>query len=183
MKSQFVDMTYRQFFWRCHVSPVNFSYWSKFHVNIITGSGVMTILVYKRLTRIWKSEKTPSGFLNSKFGANVSNRKLLNSGNTPLHPDSTYNYSLVSIYSLFPQKVNQKKWILSSQFLISLLQRPILLEFFCLSIIVSPTLFKRIHSLFNLPQTTANVNSLWMLTLIIVSLIISSNNQSNLATG
>ena len=62
MKSQFVDMTYRQFFWRCHVFPVNFSYWSKFHVNIITGSGVMTILVYKRLTRIWKSEILPSGF-------------------------------------------------------------------------------------------------------------------------
>ena len=27
------------------------SYWSKFYVNIITGSGVMTIYFYKRLTR------------------------------------------------------------------------------------------------------------------------------------
>ena len=29
-------------FWRCHVSLVKFSYWSKFHVNIITGSRVTT---------------------------------------------------------------------------------------------------------------------------------------------
>ena len=33
------------------VSLVNFIYWSKFHVNIITGSGVMTAFVYKGLTR------------------------------------------------------------------------------------------------------------------------------------
>ena len=30
---------------------INFSYWSKFDVNIITGSGVMTISIYKGLTR------------------------------------------------------------------------------------------------------------------------------------
>ena len=40
-----------QFFWRCHVSFVKFSHCSKFHVNIITGSGVATIFVCKRLTR------------------------------------------------------------------------------------------------------------------------------------
>ena len=40
-----------KFFWRCFVSLVKFSYWSKFHVNIITGSGVMTIFFYKGLTR------------------------------------------------------------------------------------------------------------------------------------
>ena len=33
------------------VSLVKFSYWSKFHANIITGSGVTTIFDYKRLTR------------------------------------------------------------------------------------------------------------------------------------
>ena len=38
-------------FFEVVVSLVKFSYWSKFHVNIITGSGVMTIFVYKRLTR------------------------------------------------------------------------------------------------------------------------------------
>ena len=31
------------FFWGCCVSLVKFSYWSKFHVNIMTSSGVMTI--------------------------------------------------------------------------------------------------------------------------------------------
>ena len=29
----------------------NFSYWSKFHANIVTGSGVMTIYFYKGLTK------------------------------------------------------------------------------------------------------------------------------------
>ena len=40
-----------KFFWRCIVSLVKFSYWSRFHVNIITGSGIMTIFFYKGLTR------------------------------------------------------------------------------------------------------------------------------------
>ena len=33
------------------VSLVKFSYWSKFHVNIITGSGIIRIFFYKGLTR------------------------------------------------------------------------------------------------------------------------------------
>ena len=40
-----------KFFWCCFVCLVKFRYWSKFHVNIITGSGVMTISFYKWLTR------------------------------------------------------------------------------------------------------------------------------------
>ena len=40
-----------KFFGSCFVSFVKFSYWSKFHVNIISGSGIMTILFYKGLTR------------------------------------------------------------------------------------------------------------------------------------
>ena len=36
---------------RYFLSLVNFSYWSKFHANIITGSGIMTIFFYKGLTR------------------------------------------------------------------------------------------------------------------------------------
>ena len=77
-----------KFFWRCFVSLVKFSYWSKFHVNIITGSGIMTIFFYKGLTRnpeigntlvwvlsnIWRLGRV----MNTKFGANVSNRILLN---------------------------------------------------------------------------------------------------------
>ena len=37
--------------WCCHASLVKFIYWYKFHVNIMTGSGIMTIFVYKGLTR------------------------------------------------------------------------------------------------------------------------------------
>ena len=51
-----------KFFWRCFVSLVKFSYWSKFHVNIITGSGIMAIFFYKGLPEIWKSEIPPSKF-------------------------------------------------------------------------------------------------------------------------
>ena len=40
-------------FWRCHVSFVKFNYWSKFHVNIIAGSGAMTIFVYKVIRNHW----------------------------------------------------------------------------------------------------------------------------------
>ena len=45
----------RQFFLDCFVSPAKFSYWSKFHVKIITGSGIMTIFFYKWLTEIGNS--------------------------------------------------------------------------------------------------------------------------------
>ena len=73
-----------KFFWRCFVFLVNFNYWSKFHVNIITGSGIITISVYKGLTRnpeigntlvwvlpnIWRLGQV----MDAKFGTNVSNR-------------------------------------------------------------------------------------------------------------
>ena len=74
--------------WLWRVSFVNFSYWSKFHVNIVTCSGFMTISVYKRLTRnpetgnnhicalanIWRLRRVEG----TKFGSNVCNEKLLN---------------------------------------------------------------------------------------------------------
>ena len=76
------------FFWHCFVSLVNFSYWSKFHVNIITGSGIMTIFFYKGLTRNPEIGNTPVWVLhniwrlererNTKFGMNVSNEMSLN---------------------------------------------------------------------------------------------------------
>ena len=50
------------FFWRYFVSLVKFSYWSKFHVNIITGSRIMTIFFYKGWPEIRKSEIPPSEF-------------------------------------------------------------------------------------------------------------------------
>ena len=82
--------TWRQItiFWRWFVSLVKFSYWSKFHVNIITSSGFMTIFFHKGLTRnpeignapvwvlpnIWRLGQV----MGTKFGTNVSNRMLLN---------------------------------------------------------------------------------------------------------
>ena len=77
-----------KFSWRCHVSLVKFSYWSKFHVNIVTGCGVTTIFVCNGLTRDPETGNTPvSVFPNiwrlgqvkdTKNGTNLSNKKLLN---------------------------------------------------------------------------------------------------------
>ena len=67
---------------------VMFSYWSKFHVNIISGSGVMTIFFYKGLTRNPEIGYNPVWVLpniwgqgrvrNAKFSTNVSNEILTN---------------------------------------------------------------------------------------------------------
>ena len=75
------------FFWRCFVSLVKFIYWSKFHVNIITGSGIITIFFYKGSTRnpeirntlvwvlpnIWR----PGQVMDAKFAMNVFNKMLI----------------------------------------------------------------------------------------------------------
>ena len=54
--SQFSDMMSQSiFFWCCLVSLVKFSSWSKFYVNIITDSGVITISFSKGLTEVQKS--------------------------------------------------------------------------------------------------------------------------------
>ena len=45
------DITICQYDVIIKASLIKFSYWSKFHVSIITGSGVMTIFFYKGLTR------------------------------------------------------------------------------------------------------------------------------------
>ena len=72
----------------CFVSLVKFSYWSKFHVNIITGSGIMTIFFHKGLTRNPEIGNTPvwvfpniwrlGQVMDTKFGTNISNGMLLN---------------------------------------------------------------------------------------------------------
>ena len=51
-----------KFFWCCFVSLVQFIYWSKFHVNIITGSVVMLILFIRGWPEIWKSELSRLSF-------------------------------------------------------------------------------------------------------------------------
>ena len=69
------------------ISLVKFSYWSKFLVNIITGSGVMAILIYKELKSqiignipIWvlPNNWRLKQVRNTKFGMNVSKKMLLN---------------------------------------------------------------------------------------------------------
>ena len=76
-----------KFFWHFLVSLVNFSYWSKFYVNFITGSGVMIVSFYKELTRtteignttVWVLPNIRLGWVrNTKFDKNVSNKMLLN---------------------------------------------------------------------------------------------------------
>ena len=70
------------------MSLVKFSYWSKFHVNIMSSSGVMTIFIYKGLTGNLEIGNTLVWILScicrlgwvrdTKFGTNVSNKILLN---------------------------------------------------------------------------------------------------------
>ena len=101
MTSQFSDMTSTSNFF---VSLVNFSYWSKFHVNIITGSGIMTIFFHKGLTRnpeirntsvwvlpnIWRLGEV----MDTKCGTNVSNRMLLNPAKC--HGYSFYHFWVIN---------------------------------------------------------------------------------------
>ena len=77
-----------KFFWSYHISLVNSSYWFKFHVNIVIDFGVMTILVYKRLTRnpdfknipVWVLSNIPriGWVMDTKFATNISNKNSLN---------------------------------------------------------------------------------------------------------
>ena len=76
------------YFWRGFVSLEKFTYWSKFHVNIITGSRLMTIFLHKKLARNPEIENTSSWvlpnilrleqFRDINFGTNVFNKMLLN---------------------------------------------------------------------------------------------------------
>ena len=73
-----------KFYWQCFVSLVKLSYWFKFHINIMTGSGVMTILFFKGVTR----NPTPVSVLpniwrlglvrDTRFGTNAPSKVLLN---------------------------------------------------------------------------------------------------------
>ena len=90
------------FFWRCFVSLVKFCNWSKFHINIITGSGIITIFFCKGLARNPEIGNTPVWVLPNiwrlgrvmdiKFGTNVSNtnRMLLNAAKFQLLPFLSY---------------------------------------------------------------------------------------------
>ena len=100
-----------KFFWQGFLSLVRLSYWSKFHVNMITGAGVMTIFFYKGLTRnseirnnlVWFLDCfwRLSQFRNTKFGANVSNKMLLKAADLK----QEQNQELESIEAIFPRKM------------------------------------------------------------------------------
>ena len=89
MTSQFPEMTSSSTFSEVVLFLLSsFVYWSKFHVNIIAGSGVMTISFYKRLTRTPEIGNTTVWVLpniwrlgrvrNTKYGTNVSHKMLQN---------------------------------------------------------------------------------------------------------
>ena len=75
-------------FWCFFVPPVRVSYWLKFHVSISTGSGVMTIFLYKGLIRnqeignilTWVSPNIWSlgRVRDATFGKNISHEILMN---------------------------------------------------------------------------------------------------------
>ena len=69
-----------KFFRRCLVSPVTSSYWFRFHVNIITDSGVMIISLRDWNTRVWVLPNIWSlgQVKNTKFGTNAFSKMLLN---------------------------------------------------------------------------------------------------------
>ena len=53
MRPQIADKTLYSFFLYCCISSVNFSYWSKFNININTGSGVLRIFAYWIFIHKW----------------------------------------------------------------------------------------------------------------------------------
>ena len=73
---------------RCFVLLVTFSYWSRFHVNVITSSGAMTVFFHKWLTRIPAIWNSPIWVLLNTWGlekvrdtklyTNIFNKMLLN---------------------------------------------------------------------------------------------------------
>ena len=91
------------FFWRCFVSLLKFRFWSKFHVIIITGSGVMAISFYKGFTRNWKIWNTPVWLLpniwrlrrikNTKCSTKIPNKMLLNAAKFQVY--SFHHFSVI----------------------------------------------------------------------------------------
>ena len=103
-------------FWCCFVSLVRFSYWSKFHVHIITGSGAMTIFFYKGLIRNSEIRNTPVWVLpniwtlgrvkDTKFDTNISNEMLLNVAKC-----QGYNFCSQAVIILIEKKERDKRFI------------------------------------------------------------------------
>ena len=85
-------------FWGCFISLVKFNYWSNFHVNIITGSGVITIFFYKGLTRNPEIGNTPVWVLPNNCWLDwVRDTKF----GTKLHPPPPPNPAMPACGSIF----------------------------------------------------------------------------------
>ena len=103
---------------------VKFSYWPKFHVNIMLG--VMTIFVNKELSRNPKIGNIPVWVLSNiwrlgqvrdtKFGTNVSNKMLLNTSKCQGY--SFYRFWFIKRkpkggrYNYSPAQISVKYWVL-----------------------------------------------------------------------
>ena len=89
MTSQFANMKIClydivNYLWRCFVSFVNFSYWYKFHRNIVIGFGVMTIYFYKGLTRNPNIGNTPIWVLPNEGKLGIPNLAWIRSSRPEL---------------------------------------------------------------------------------------------------
>ena len=74
MMSKFAHMTLSSFFWHCFVFILKFSYWSRFHVNIMTRNPEIrntVVRVFYNIFRVGEVRET-------KVGKNVSNEMLTN---------------------------------------------------------------------------------------------------------
>ena len=94
-------------FWRFFISVVNFNYWSRFHVNIINISVVMTTFFHEGLTRNPEIGKTHVWVLanvwrlelarDTKFRTYVSNKMLLKNENCQDY--SFYSFWVIKVKS------------------------------------------------------------------------------------
>ena len=115
-------------FWRCFVSLVKFSYCFKFHINIITGSGVMTISFYKGLTKnleighspVWVFPKIwrRGGDRNTKFDSNALNEMLRNAAKC--HSYDFYSFWVIKVSELSPTPTQIRVNVISREWIVTL---------------------------------------------------------------
>ena len=118
MTSQFANMKIClydivNYLWRCFVSFVNFSYWYKFHRNIVIGFGVMTIYFYKGLTRNPNIGNTPIWVLPNEGKLGIPNLAWIRSS----RPELFLRKGVLKICSKFTGKYPCRKhtsaWVFS----------------------------------------------------------------------
>ena len=105
MTPPFFDKTSSWNFY-CRVSLVKLSYWSKFHVNIITSFGVFEHFC-KGLTRNLKIGNTTVWFL-SCFGLSKNALIILKKGSST--PSGSFTFRTLSQFTLSMPYLNATKW-------------------------------------------------------------------------